>query len=114
MVARYSAQRSVTKVSLIECARISSPAPIAIPLVAPPRPVDHAGAVQSPPDQDRLKRQPRPVIEPAVGDGWKVDALQGMLDVCRPHAKRIESEARSVVRGGHRPNQHARRRGAIA
>src|SRR3954449_3690312 len=92
MVARSSAQRSVTKVSLVECLRISSPGAIAIPLVTPPRPVDHASAVQSPPDQHRLQRQPRPVIEPAVGDGWKVDALQGMLDVGRPHARRIERE----------------------
>src|SRR6478735_7132481 len=50
------------------------------PFVTPPRPVDHASAVQSPPDQDWLQRQPRPVIEPAVGDGWKVDALQDLLD----------------------------------
>src|SRR3954453_2198884 len=92
MVARSSAQRSVTKVSLVECLRISSPGAIAIPLVAPPRPVDHAGTIQSPPDQNRLQRQPRPVIEPAVGDGWKVDAFQGMLDVGRPYAKRIERE----------------------
>src|SRR3954471_8633220 len=92
IVARSSAQRSVTKVSLVECLRISSPGAIAIPLVTPPRPLDHASAIQSPPDQDRLKRQPRPVVEPAVGDAWKVDALHGMLDVGRPYAKRIERE----------------------
>src|SRR3954469_19231307 len=106
MVARSSAQRSVTKVSLIERPRISSPGPTAIPLVAPPRPVDHASAIQSPPAQDWLQRQPRSVVEPAAGDGWKVDALQGMLDVCRPHAKRIERE-----RNARPPAQRLRHQG---
>src|SRR6187402_1250325 len=92
MVARSSAQRSVTKVSLIEGLRISFSGLTAIPFATPPRPVDDLGAVQRPPDQDWLKHQPRPVVEPAVGDGWKVDALQSVLDVRRPHAKCIERE----------------------
>src|ERR1700712_815974 len=55
----------------------------------PPRPVDDLGAIERPPDDDRLKRQPRPVIKPAAGDVGQIDAVDRVLEIGRPDADRI-------------------------
>src|SRR5436853_6762246 len=56
----------------------------------PPRPVGHSGTIQCPPHDDRLKRQPRSMIEPAAADVMQIDAVQRMFEIRRPDAKRVD------------------------
>src|SRR3954466_12053862 len=60
-----------------------------------PWPVDQIGAIERPPDDDRLQRQSRSVIEPAAAEVGQVDAVDGMLEVRRPDAERIGRQCKS-------------------
>ena len=75
--------------------RTAAATPDAVPafrICPSPRPVDHARAEQRPPDQHRLKRQPRPVVPPRVGNGRQHDVIDGVLDVGGPDAERIKRQ----------------------